>query len=96
MVPSSGGGIEPGRERGGDADELVVFGERAIDRAAVAIDDVERVAVKAPEQPVPALTPIRPNGNPPRIVEKRIGEDDGSGVVLTRLEGANFHAAIFS
>ena len=37
------------------------------------------------------FAPIRPNGNPPGIVEKGVGKDLGSGVVLALVKGANFH-----
>ena len=83
--------IEPGREGGGDSNEPILAVERAIDGPPVAMDDVQRGAMKAPEDPIPPRPPVRPNGKPARIVDERVGEDDGSGVVLARLEGASFH-----
>ena len=55
------------------------------------MDDVEGGAVEALQDPIPPRPPIRPNGKPAGVVDEGVGEDDGSGVVLTRLEGANFH-----
>jgi hypothetical protein len=36
--------------------------------------------------------PIRPDGDPTRIVKERIGKDQRGGAVVTRTEGANLHA----
>ena len=86
-----GRGIEAGGERGGNAGELLVL-ERPIDRPAVAIDHIERPAVIAPEIRTPPARPVRPNRNPARIVEERIGKDLRRRVVLVSNKGANFHA----
>ncbi len=37
------------------------------------------------------VSPIRPDGDPAGIVEKGVGKDPSSGVVLARVKGANFH-----
>src|SRR5688572_6149280 len=57
------------------------------------MNDIERGAMKAPQHAMPPPAPIRPNGNPTGVVEKGIGKDPRSGVVLASIEGANFHGA---
>jgi len=81
-----GRGIQPRREGGGDAEEPVGVGdgaisgtiarlvERPVDRPAIALDDIESPAVIAPQIRVPPPRPIRPNGDPPRIVKKRVSK----------------------
>jgi hypothetical protein len=83
--------IEAGGEGGGHPGEPAAVGERAVGGPPVAMDDVESLAVIAPENRVPMPPPIRPNGDPAGIVEKGVGKDRGSGVVLASIEGANFH-----
>jgi hypothetical protein len=83
--------IEAGGEGGGDALEPAIV-ERAVDGPAVLLDDVESGAVIAPENPVPPGRPVRPNGSPARIVQKRVGKDRRGRIEIRAIEGANFHA----
>jgi hypothetical protein len=83
--------IATGGEGGGDTDEPAIV-ERAIDRPPIPMNHLQGGAMKPPADPIPPLPPVRPNGNPPRIVDKRIGKNDGSSVVIRPIKGANFHA----
>ena len=77
----AGWGIEAGGKGGGNAGErtatlalALALIERAIDRPAIALNHIQRGAVIAPKHPMPMLRPIRPNGNPTRIVKKRVSK----------------------
>ena len=87
--------IETGGERGGDADEPLLL-ERAIDRSAVPLDDIERRPVKPPEHAVPMPRPIRPNSNPARILEKRVSKKSRRRIEVVTNEWSNFHRGMGS
>ena len=87
------GRIEPRGERGGDADEPAAV-ERPVHGLPVPVDDVERGAMKAPSRSLYLrAAPIRPDGKPAGIVEERVGEEHGGGVVLARARGGEFPRA---
>ena len=65
--------------------------ERAIDRPAIPLDHIQRGAVIAPKHPMPMPRPIRPNGNPPRIVKKRVSKKSRRRIKLVTFQGPNLH-----
>ena len=89
------GGGQAGRECGGDSGEPIVI-ERAVDRPAVTLDDIERRPVKPPEHTMPMPPPIRPNRNPARILEKRIGKKSRRRIKLVTNEWLNLHRRVGS
>jgi hypothetical protein len=82
--------IEAGGEGRRDAGEPIVI-ERAIDGPAVTLDDIERRAVKPPEHGMSMPPPIRPNGNPARILEKRISKKLRRRIELVTNQWSNLH-----
>jgi hypothetical protein len=83
------------RQRGGDADELVIQA-RAIDRAAVTRDDVESGAVIAPEHPMSPPTSIRPTATQPGSSRKASAKISAAASNSARSRGRTSTRGIFS